>query len=164
MCLRLVVNDCKISFDCELNIEAWLIIKSVLNLTDIPRSVVLQIFAQRPTEHGICIHINAIQLHLMIFPKSDNGWDDLLKSTKEVSLVKPLNRSKPNHIVIYNHTDLGMFGIDMGAQARIQGGGGERGPCPPPHFLGKKPHTQKTFIKIGQPRSKIQAKTYPKTH
>ena len=76
----------------------------------------LQIFAQRPKDHGLCIHINAIQLHLMIFPKSDNGWDDLLKSTKEVSLVKPLNRSKPNHIVVYNHTDLGMFGIDMGAQ------------------------------------------------
>ena len=66
----------------------------------------------------ICIQINAIQLHWMIFPYV-YGWDDLLKSTKEVSLVKPLNQIKPlhpNHIVVYNHTDLGMFGKDVRAQ------------------------------------------------
>ena len=51
-------------------------------------------------------------------------------------------------------------------QARIQGGG-QGGLAPPPHFLGggtrgpKTTHTEKK-IKIGRPRSKIQAKTYPK--
>ena len=40
-------------------------------------------------------------------------------------------------------------------QARI------RGPCPPP--ISVKTH-RKQKIKIGQPRSKIQAKTYPKTN
>ena len=52
-------------------------------------------------------------------------------------------------------------------------GRGSRGqwclaPPPPPIFWGKnkgaKNHTQKKEIKIGQPRNKIQAKTYPKTH
>ena len=41
-------------------------------------------------------------------------------------------------------------------QARIQGGGGPRVP--------KTTHTEEKKIKIGQPRSKIQAKTYHKTH
>ena len=50
-----------------------------------------------------------------------------------------------------------------------RGGGGKGAPPPPPIFWGKnkgaKNHThRKKRIKIGQPRSKIQAKTYPKTH
>ena len=50
------------------------------------------------------------------------------------------------------------------------GGGGQGGLAPPPPFSGEKNkvaknHTHgKKRIKIGQPRSKIQAKTYPKTH
>ena len=58
---------------------------------------------------------------------------------------------------------------DIGIQARIQGGGA-RVPCPPPPFSGEKTrgpkttHTEEKNIKIGQPRSKIQAKTYHKTH
>ena len=50
------------------------------------------------------------------------------------------------------------------SQARIQGGGGGKGALPlPPIFWGKnkgaKNHThRKKEIKIGQPRSKIQAK------
>ena len=51
----------------------------------------------------------------------------------------------------------------MCGQARIQGGG-QGCLAPPPHFLGAKNHThRKKKIKIGQPRSNIQAKTYPKT-
>ena len=52
-------------------------------------------------------------------------------------------------------------------QARIQGGGGKGALAPPPPCSGKKTrgpkttHTEKK-IKIGQPRSKIQAKTYLK--
>ena len=54
------------------------------------------------------------------------------------------------------------------AQARDPGGG-PRVPWPPP-FSGEKTrgpkttHTEEKKIKIGQPRSKIQAKTYHKTH
>ena len=54
------------------------------------------------------------------------------------------------------------FPVGNHTQARIQGGG--------PHFLGggnkgTKNHThRKKEINIGQPRSKIQAKTYTKTH
>ena len=48
------------------------------------------------------------------------------------------------------------------------GGGGQGGLAPPPFWgektRGPKTRTQKKKIKIGQPRSKIQAKTYPKTH
>ena len=48
----------------------------------------------------------------------------------------------------------GSSGADPG------GGGGNKG-----GDKGAKNHTHRLFlIKIGQPRSKIQAKTYPKTH
>ena len=56
-----------------------------------------------------------------------------------------------------------------GGQARMQGGGGQGCLAPPP-FSGEKTrgpkttHTEEKKIKIGQPRSKIQAKTYHKTH
>ena len=83
MWLWLLVNDCQISFDCELNIKAWFWVEyqslvdhqKCVVLTDIPRSVVLQIFAQRPNKWPcyICIQINAIQLHFMIFSKSMAG-------------------------------------------------------------------------------------------
>ena len=57
----------------------------------------------------------------------------------------------------------------VSTQARIQGGG-QGCLAPPPPFSGEKTmgpkttHTEEKKIKIGQPRSKIQAKTYHKTH
>ena len=62
-----------------------------------------------------------------------------------------------------------MFITPPPPQARIQGGA-KGALAPPPPFSGEKTrgpkttHTEKKDIKIGQPRSKIQAKTYPKTH
>ena len=58
----------------------------------------------------------------------------------------------------------------VGRIRRGSRGGGKGALALPPIFWGKnkgagqKPHTHKKKIKIGQPRSKIQAKMYPKTH
>ena len=60
------------------------------------------------------------------------------------------------------------FHFPLVLQARIQGGGAKGALAPP--FSGEKTrgpkttHTEEKKIKTGQPRSKIQAKTYHKTH
>ena len=65
--------------------------------------------------------------------------------------------------------DLYRFHVEKGALIRRGSRGGPRVPWPPP-FSGEKTrgpkttHTEENKIKIGQPRSKIQAKTYHKTH
>ena len=72
----LLIVDLTSKLDCDLNMnmmKAWLIIKSVLHQLIFPEVLCFKYLHKRPKDPGICIQINAIQLHLIIFPKSMSG-------------------------------------------------------------------------------------------
>ena len=105
MWLWLLVIDCQISFNYKLKHQSLILSwtsklgwSSKVCCTNwySQKCCVTNICTKTEWPCYICIQINAIQLHCMIFPYV-YGWDDLLKSTKEVSLVKPLNQIKPLH-------------------------------------------------------------------